>query len=40
VTALAFRPNGSLVSGAANGILKIWDLPVIRRELAAMGLNW
>ncbi len=40
VTALAFRPNGTLVSGAADGILKIWNLPLIHRELAAMGLDW
>ncbi|MFI5456524.1 MAG: WD40 repeat domain-containing protein [Isosphaerales bacterium] len=41
VTALAFRPDGrTLVSGAADGMLKLWDLPSIRRELAAVGLDW
>jgi WD40 repeat protein len=41
VTALAFRPDGrTLISGSADGLLKLWDLPAIRRELAAMGLDW
>jgi WD40 repeat protein len=41
VTALAFRPDGrTLVSGAADGMLKLWDLDSIHRELAAMGLDW
>ena len=41
VTALAFRPDGrTLVSGSADGLLKLWELPAIRRELAAMGLDW
>jgi WD40 repeat protein len=41
ITALAFRPDGrTLVSGAADGMLKLWDLPAIRRVLAEMGLAW
>jgi WD40 repeat protein len=41
ITVLAFRPDGrTLVSGAADGMLKLWDLPAIRRELAEMGLDW
>ncbi len=41
VTALAFRLGGrGLASGASDGRLKLWDLAAIRRELAALGLNW
>ncbi len=41
ITALAFRPDGrTLVSGSADGLLRVWDLPAIRRELAAIGLDW
>ena len=41
MTALAFMPDGRvLVSGAADGTLKLWDLPMIRQELAAMGSDW
>jgi WD40 repeat protein len=41
ITALAFSPDGTtLVSGADDGTLKLWDLPYIRRELAALGLDW
>jgi WD40 repeat protein len=40
VTALAFRPDGrTLISGAADGILRLWDLPSIRRGLAPLGLD-
>ncbi len=41
ITALTFSPDGrTLVSGSADGTLKLWDLPAIRRELAALGLDW
>jgi WD40 repeat protein len=41
VTALAFRLGGrGLASGASDGVLKLWDLASIRRELAALGLDW
>jgi WD40 repeat protein len=41
VTALEFSPDGrTLLSGSADGTLKLWDLPTIRRELAALGLDW
>jgi WD40 repeat protein len=41
VPALAFRPDvRTTVSSAADGMLKLWDLPMIRHELAAMGLDW
>jgi WD40 repeat protein len=41
ITALAFHPDGqTLISGASDGTLKLWDLPYIRKELAALGLDW
>jgi WD40 repeat protein len=40
VTALAFLDDGSFISGDAEGVLKLWDIAMIRRELAAMGLDW
>jgi serine/threonine protein kinase/WD40 repeat protein len=41
VTALAFSPDGStLASGAKDGTLKLWNLPALRRELAALKLDW
>jgi WD40 repeat protein len=41
VTALAFSPDGKdLVSGCNDGTVKFWDLPLIHRELAAVGLDW
>jgi WD40 repeat protein len=41
VTALVFHPDGKiLVSGSKDGVLKLWNLPFIRKELAALGLDW
>jgi WD40 repeat protein len=40
VTALAFLHDGTIISGDAEGMLKLWDVAMIRRELAAMGLDW
>lgn len=41
VTALAFDPDGAtLVSGARDGTMKLWNLPALRRELAALKLDW
>jgi WD40 repeat protein len=40
-TALAFHPDGrALVSGGGDGSVKVWILPLIREELAAIGLDW
>jgi WD40 repeat protein len=41
VTALAFDPDGEvLISGSREGTVKLWNLPYIRKELAALGLDW
>jgi WD40 repeat protein len=41
VSALLFHPDGeTLVSGGKDGTLKLWNLPFIRKELAALGLDW
>jgi WD40 repeat protein len=41
VTALLFSGDGrTLFSGGQDGALKLWDLPFLRRELAALGLDW
>ena len=41
VTALAFSPDGAtLASGSIQGAIKLWNLPALRRELAALELDW
>jgi WD40 repeat protein len=41
VTALRYSRDGAtLFSGGRDGMLKLWDLPYIRKELAALGLDW
>jgi WD40 repeat protein len=41
LTALAFHPDGGLLaSGGRDGLLRLWDLPALRKELAALGLDW
>jgi WD40 repeat protein len=41
VSSLVFAGDGqTLVSGSRDGTLKLWNLPLIRRELSALGLNW
>jgi WD40 repeat protein len=40
VTALAFSPDGDLLVSGGDGTVKLWDLPAIRKELAALGLDW
>jgi len=41
IGAVAFSSDGrALVSGDADGTLKLWDLTALRRDLAALGLDW
>jgi hypothetical protein len=41
IRVLTFSPDGKfLVSGALDGTIKLWDLAFIRKELAALGLDW
>jgi WD40 repeat protein len=41
VSTLLFHPDGkALISGSKDGTLKVWNLPYIRKELAALGLDW
>jgi WD40 repeat protein len=39
--AMAFSPRGDQLAVASeNGVLQLWDLNTLRRELASLGLNW
>ncbi len=41
ITGLVFSPDGgTLVSGNVNGVVKVWNLTWIRKELAALRLDW
>jgi serine/threonine protein kinase/WD40 repeat protein len=41
ITGMAFSPDGrTLVCGDDIGIVKVWNLTWIRKELAALGLDW
>lgn len=40
ISALTFTPDGRVLISAAGGTIKLWDLASIRRELAAIGLDW
>jgi WD domain, G-beta repeat/WD40-like Beta Propeller Repeat len=41
VTALLWHPDSkTLISGGSDGSLRLWDLPSLRRELAALKLDW
>ena len=41
ITDLAFSPDGNRLAAATdNREIQLWDLEVISRELAALGLNW
>jgi WD40 repeat protein len=40
VTVMTFSPDGQALVSAGDDTLKLWDLPYIRKELAALGLNW
>jgi WD40 repeat protein len=41
LTAFCFSPDGSRLAAAGrSGLIYLWDLRLIRRQLKAMGLNW
>ena len=38
---LAFSADGGrLAAACADGVLQVWDLPSLRRQLADLGLDW
>jgi WD40 repeat protein len=38
---LCFSPDGSrLVTGDTTGTVRLWDLPLVRQQLAALKLDW
>jgi WD40 repeat protein len=38
---VAFSPDGKILATLDNdGVVKLWNLPWIRQEMAAMGLGW
>ena len=41
IPALAFHPHGQLLcSGDSDGVIKLWDLAMMHRELTRLGLDW
>jgi WD40 repeat protein len=41
VSWLGFSPDGSQLAAATeNHVIQLWDLRLIRKQLAAMGLDW
>ncbi len=37
---LAFSPDGKTLVSGYGGVVELWNLPWIRKELAALGLDW
>ncbi|MDR3457513.1 MAG: protein kinase [Verrucomicrobiae bacterium] len=41
ISSLGFSPDGTqLAVGCLSGRVQVWDLPELRRQLAALGLDW